>query len=266
MTKNYLEINKALWESRTAVHIKSEFYDHDGFKKGRSSINEVELGLLGDLKGKSVIHLQCHFGQDTLSMARMGAKATGIDLSEEAMQIAQETNAELGLEARFICANVYDIVEELIGTADMVFSSFGAICWLPDMTHWAKVIAAYLKPGGHFVFAEFHPALWMFDDSFKELKYSYFNREEIVEMENGTYTDAAADIHMESVTWNHDLGEVLQALLSDGLDLRFFQEYDYSPYNCFQNTVESSPGKYQIRSMEGKLPMMYALKMQKADR
>lgn len=266
MTKNYLEINKALWESRTAAHINSEFYDQVGFKKGRPTINDVELALLGDLNGKTAIHLQCHFGQDTLTMARMGAKATGIDLSEDAIRIAQETNIELGLDANFICSNVYDVTEELLGTADVVFSSFGAIGWLPDMSRWAQVVAQYLKPGGHFVFAEFHPALWMFDDSFKELKYSYFNREEIVEMENGTYTDADADIHMESVTWNHDLGEVLQALLSAGLELRSFQEYDYSPYNCFQNTVECSPGKYQIKGMEGKLPMMYALKMQKASR
>lgn len=264
MNNDYIDINKTLWNAKTSHHVKSDFYRNDDFLAGMNSLNDIELPLLGDLTGKTVLHLQCHFGQDTLSMARMGAKVTGIDLSDAAVATAKAQAAQLGLDAEFICTNIYDLPNVLDRQFDIVFTSYGTICWLPDMEKWAGIVSRYVKPGGTFVFADFHPAVWMFDNNFTRVQYSYFNRERIEETETGTYADYNADINLNSVTWNHDLGEVLQNLLSKGLQLQNFAEYDYSPYACFPETVEIAPRKYQIPGMEGKLPMVYSLKMTKS--
>lgn len=258
---DYIATNRALWNEKTKHHIVSDFYRNERFMTGHTSLNDIELNLLGDVKGKTILHLQCHFGQDSLSLARMGAKVTGIDLSDAAIAQARKMNDELGLDAEFIQTNIYQLHDVLDKQYDIVFSSYGTICWLPDIQKWASIVGSYLKPGGAFVFAEFHPALWMFDNHFKGIEYSYFNRQVIEEVETGTYADQSADINLNSVTWNHDLGEVLQNLLAQQLQLISFAEYDYSPYSCFPDTVEIAPRKYQIPGMEGKLPMMYSLKM-----
>jgi ubiquinone/menaquinone biosynthesis C-methylase UbiE len=208
--------------------------------------------------------MQCHFGQDTLSLARMGAKVTGIDFSGEAIKRARELNDQLGLDATFICTDIYTLPEVLDKQFDIVFTSYGTIGWLPDMQRWAGVVARFLKPGGSFVFAEFHPVVWMFNNTFSAVEYSYFNREAIVETLSGTYAAREADIKMKEIGWNHDLAEVLQNLIAAGLNLTSFQELDYSPYNCFQNMVEIAPQKFQIKGLEGKIPMMYALVAVKA--
>lgn len=256
---NYIEVNRALWDKKTKIHAGSEFYNTGDFVAGTSSLKEIELALLGDVAGKSVLHLQCHFGQDSLSLARMGAKVTGIDFSGEAINTARELNEQLGLDAEFICTDIYELPSKLDQQFDIVFTSYGVIGWLPDMKGWADIVARFLKPGGKFVFVEFHPVIWMFSNDFGEIQYSYFNKEAIVETLSGTYADRSADIVMEEIGWNHDLGEVLQALISNGLRLTSFREFDWSPCNCFSNTVEIAPGKYHIRGLEGKIPMVYAL-------
>lgn len=263
IVNSYIEVNKELWNNKTIHHVNSAFYDNESFLKGRSSLNDVELGLLGDVSGKSLLHLQCHFGQDSLSLARMGAKVTGVDLSDTAIIKATEMNSTLGLDAKFICSDIYKLGDVLNEQFDIVYTSYGTIGWLPDMTAWAAIVSRFLKPGGRFVFVEFHPAVWMFDNDFTYVQYSYFNREVIEEVESGTYADVNANINLRSITWNHDIGEVLQALLNSGLQLKAFAEYDYSPYNCFSKAVEVQPGVFQIKGMEGKLPHMYSLLMQK---
>ena len=260
---DFIAINKALWNAKTPHHIKSDFYRNDAFKAGENSLNSIELELLGDVKGKSILHLQCHFGQDSLSLARIGAKVTGIDLSDEAVDAAQQLNDELGLDAEFICCNIYDLPKVLDKKFDIVFTSYGTIVWLPDLKPWAKLISNYLVPGGAFVFAEFHPVVWMFDNHVKYVQYSYFNREVIEEVESGTYADQAAEISLNSMTWNHELAEVIQPLLQENLRMVSFAEFDYSPYACFPEVTEVAPRKFQIPGMEGKLPMVYALKMMK---
>nr|WP_281261522.1 class I SAM-dependent methyltransferase [Chitinophaga niastensis] len=208
--------------------------------------------------------MQCHFGQDTLSLARMGADVTGIDLSDTAIQQANDLTKQLQLEnkARFICCDLYSLPEHLQGTFDMVFTSYGTIGWLPDLDKWAHVINHFLKPGGHFIMADFHPAVWMFDDNFKEIKYNYFNTTTIIEETTGSYTDRGADLKSLSYSWNHPLSEIITALTDKGLQLQVFQEFDYSPYNCFNNTIEKE-GRFYIKGMEEKLPMVYALKFLK---
>ncbi|MFT5820917.1 MAG: ubiquinone/menaquinone biosynthesis C-methylase UbiE [Crocinitomix sp.] len=257
--ENYLAINKASWNNRTDSHLASEFYNVEGFLKGQSSLNSIELDLLGDVKGKKILHLQCHFGQDSLSLARMGAKVTGVDLSDKAINAGKELARKMDLDVQFIACDVYDLPQYLEDQFDIVFTSYGTIGWLPDMNKWADLIARYLKPGGHFVFAEFHPVVWMFDDDFKTIKFNYSNAGPIKENEEGTYADKTANIKQDYVMWNHGLAEVVSALLSKNISIQKLQEFDYSPYDCFDHTVEFEPGKYRIKHLDDKIPMVYAL-------
>ncbi|SEG59883.1 class I SAM-dependent methyltransferase [Sphingobacterium lactis] len=261
--EQYKEIYKKLWNQKTDAHVTSDFYANADFLNGETSLNPIELDLLGEVKDKKILHLQCHFGQDSLSLARLGAAVTGVDLSDRAIAKAQELNNHLGLDATFICSDVYETPHSLDGQFDLVFSSYGTIGWLPDLNKWAQVITRCLKPGGKLVFVEFHPIVWSFDYEFTKIAYSYFNKEAIIEEETGTYADREANIVAKSVSWNHPLSDVIQSLINNGMTVESFAEYDYSPYNCFLNTVEIAPKKFQIRGMEGKLPMLYSLTAKK---
>lgn len=257
--QHYLDINRQSWNNRTDVHMASAFYDVAGFIEGHTSLKPIELELLGDVSGQSILHLQCHFGQDTLSLARMGANATGVDLSDKAIERARELAQQTKLTAEFICCDVYDLPQHLHQIFDIVFTSYGTIGWLPDLEKWAAVVARFLKPGGRFVFVEFHPVVWMFDNDFRNVHYNYFNTGAIVETESGTYADKNAPLQAQYVMWNHSMGEVLNNLIQQGLRIDSLQEYDYSPYNCFNHTTETAPGQYRIAHMDNKLPMVYAL-------
>lgn len=263
MDEKYLSENKDLWNARVPVHIESEFYGMEEFLKGKSSLKQIEMDLLGDVKGKSILHLQCHFGQDSLSLARMGAHVTGVDFSEAAIDQARSLNDQLKTKAEFICCDVYSLKQHLDKKFDIVFTSYGTIGWLPDMDRWADIISYFLKPTGNFVFAEFHPTVWMFDDDIKNIKYSYFNAEPIIIQSEGTYTDRDADIQAKEYGWNHSLDEVLTALLHQGLTITAFKEYDYSPYNCFRNMKKLGEDQFIFEHIGNKIPMVYALKAMK---
>ncbi|MEO7923438.1 MAG: class I SAM-dependent methyltransferase [Chitinophagaceae bacterium] len=269
----FFEANRTLWNQRTAVHKDSSFYNLAGFKAGETVLTPIELNELGDVEGKKMLHLQCHFGMDSLDWARRGAIVTGVDLSDEAIKEAKLLNDELGLNASFICCNVYDLHPQSIalsklsplggdaeGAFDIVFTSYGTVGWLPDLDKWAQIIAHYLKPGGIFYIAEFHPVVWMFDDDFTHIKYSYQNKEVIVTENEGTYTDRQAEINGKEYSWNHSISEVLNSLIKAGLKIELFNEYMYSPYPCFRNTVQGPDGNWYIKGMEGKIPMVYSLK------
>lgn len=259
IANNYIEINRQSWNNRTETHLKSEFYNLEGFLKGETSLNSIELDLLGDVKGKSILHLQCHFGQDSISLSRLGAKVTGVDLSDKAIESARKIALELDADTEFICCDLYDLENHLDQQFDIVFTSYGTITWLPDLNRWGQLIEKFLKPNGRFVFVEFHPVVWMFDDHFDKIGYSYFNTAPIVETENGTYADKNAAITQSYVSWNHSMSEVLSGLLSNSLTLEAMREFDYSPYNCFNETVEFEPKKYRIKHLENKIPMVYSI-------
>lgn len=256
---NYIEINRASWNNRTDSHLNSDFYDVANFIKGKSSLNSIELELLGELKGKSVLHLQCHFGQDSISLNRLGAKVTGVDLADKAIESAKQLAIQTHSDVTFISCDVYDLPNHLDAKFDVVFTSYGTIGWLPDLDKWSNVISKFLKPSGQFIFVEFHPIVWMFDDNFEKIKYNYANSGAIVEVESGTYADKSAAISQEYVMWNHSLSEVISSLINSGLEINTFKEFDYSPYNCFSNTTEFEPKKYRIKHLENKIPMVYAL-------
>jgi SAM-dependent methyltransferase len=256
---DYININKQTWNDKTDVHIASEFYDMKGFLEGKSTLNTIELELLGNVKDKKILHLQCHFGQDTMTFARMGAKATGIDFSDKAVEKAREFSAKLNLDTSFICCDIYDAPNQLDEKFDIVFTSYGTIGWFPDLDKWANVIAHFLKPNGQFIMADFHPVVWMFDNDFKEVFYSYFNIEPIIEEESGTYAETEADLQTKSIGWNHPISEILNSLLQSGLELKQFNEYDYSPYNCFNEMEEFEKGKFCIKTFGNKIPMVYSI-------
>ena len=256
---NYIEKNKAAWNSRTDHHINSSFYDVDGFIKGQNSLNDIELNLLGNVKDKTILHLQCHFGQDSISLARMGAMVTAVDLSDNAINKAIELAKKTNTAAEFICCDIYDLPKHLYKQFDIVFTSYGTIGWLPDLDKWAAVIVKFLKPGGKFVFAEFHPVVWMYDNDFERPAYTYAKSDPIIEVEHGTYADKSAPITTEMITWNHSIAEVLTSLLQNGLEINSFEEFDYSPYNCFNKTIEFEPKKFRIEHFGNKIPMVYSL-------
>ncbi|HUR66339.1 MAG TPA: class I SAM-dependent methyltransferase [Chitinophagaceae bacterium] len=262
-TKQYFEANKQHWNQRTAVHKDSDFYNLAGFKAGESVLTPIELAELGDVNGKTLLHLQCHFGMDSLDWARRGASVTGIDLSDKAIEEATKLNEELGSNAKFICCNVYDTSAFVKEQFDIVFTSYGTIGWLPNLDKWATVISERLKPGGIFYIADFHPVVWMFDDDFTHIKYSYENKEVIINESAGTYTDRNADIKGKEYSWNHSLSEVINALVKAGLKIELFNEHMYSPYPCFRNTIQFEKGKWHIKGLEEKIPMVYSIRAAK---
>lgn len=262
----YFEANKDGWNKRTQIHKDSTFYDLQGFKNGKSSLNKVEMEELGDVKGKSILHLQCHFGMDTLSLAKLGADVTGVDMSDKAIELAINLSRETGIAAKFVCCNVYDLPSHLQGRFDIVYTSYGVIGWLPDLDKWASIISHFLKPGGTFYMVEFHPVVWMMDENFEHIKYFYHNVETIHEKVTGTYADRYAAIEYEDYNWNHSLSEVMNALINQGIQIQFLNEFSYSFYNCFNNTVQGTDGYWRIKGLEDKIPMMYSVKGVKIER
>lgn len=251
---DYLAINKASWNKRTQVHVASKFYDVAGFVQGQSSLNDIELNQIGDVSGKSLLHLQCHFGLDSLSWARLGAKVTGVDLSSEAIEQAQSLNLELGLDAEFIESDVYQFGRDNSTQYDIVFTSYGVLCWLPDLDLWAQTIARSLKSGGEFHLVETHP----FHDVFAG--YGYFPQQDAdVELE-GTYTENCDGEETTIMTWPHSISEVLNALINAGLAIATFNEHKYLPYDCFDGLTEVPNKGYQYLHQGKAIPLLYAIK------
>lgn len=265
--EEYIKNNRSLWNSKTDIHIKSDFYDVESFKKGRSSLNYLELESLGNIKGKSILHLQCHFGMDTLSLAKLGAKVTGVDLSDNAIDKARELNDELGLDAEFICSDIYELKKVLNSKYDIVYTSYGVIGWMPDLDKWAEIISHFLKPGGMFYLIEFHPVVWMFDTDISKIEYSYFNNETVIET-IGTYAEPENEFRHKSYSWNHSLSSVINALTKNDLRITEFNEYPFSFYDCFKKEVltKDKNGFWQFKGIEGKMPMMFSVKAVKKNK
>lgn len=265
----YFKQNKELWDNWAQIHAESEYYDVASFKAGKSSLNTLVREEVGDVEGKSLLHLQCHFGKDTLSWARLGAKVTGADFSEKAIEIARGLAADVGIEADFVCCNLYDLPNVLKGEFDIVFTSYGAIYWLPDMKAWGEVIAHFLKPGGTFYIAEFHPFVMVFDNDLPEtdlrLEYSYFQRpEEPLRFEtHGTYADRTADYHSVEYGWNHTMGEIINSLIDAGLRIEFLHEFPFSVEQTFQGMVRGEDGWFRLKEKDGVLPLMFSLRATK---
>ncbi|WP_347924590.1 class I SAM-dependent methyltransferase [Pontimicrobium sp. SW4] len=261
--KKYFEVNKDTWNEKVKVHAKSAMYDIEAFKKGNSSLMPYELNALGDVKNKSMLHLQCHFGQDTLSWSRLGAKCVGVDLSDEGIKLAKQLNGELNLDAEFICCNVLETYIYVKETFDIVFTSYGVIGWLPDLKPWGKMIAERLKPGGVFYMVEFHPIVWMFDyaNGKQEMKYGYMQDEVIYEEYEGTYANQDSKMISKEYGWNHGLSEVINVLTEAGLHIDHLNEYNESPYNVLPDLVKTESGMYTTKDQL--YPLIFELKARK---
>ena len=256
---NYLKINQKAWNDKTLVHLASDFYDQTTFLEGKNSLKKPELDVLGDVRGKRILHLQCHFGQDTLSLDRMGAIVTGLDFSNVAIENAVKINDQLGLNASFICSDVYSLPDDLIGQFDIVFTSYGTIGWLPELKSWAETIKKALAPGGKFIMVDFHPFIWTFDNDVQKIEYDYFNSEPIIEEIEGTYADRNAPIKTQTISWNHGIGEILNTLIRAGISIQEFSEMDYSPFNCFENMKQLDTDKFVFNHIPQSIPMIYRI-------
>ena len=261
--ENYFDTNKATWNNKVKVHAKSNMYDLEAFKKGKSSLMSYELEALRNVSGKSLLHLQCHFGQDTLSWSRMGAKSVGVDLSDEGIKLAQSLNVELKLDAEFVCCNVLDTSEFVKDTFDIVYTSYGVIGWLPDLKPWGEMIAERLNKGGTFFMAEFHPIVWMFDylDNKPIMKYGYMQDEVIYEEYEGTYANQESKMVSKEYGWNHGLSEVINALTDAGLHIEYLKEFDESPYDVLPDLVKTDSGMFVTK--DKLYPLIFTLKASK---
>lgn len=259
----YTKANQTNWDERVPIHIASEFYGLNSFKGGLCSLKSIEVEELGDVSGKSLLHLQCHFGMDTLSWARRGAIVTGVDFSAEAIKHAKALATELDIEARFIESDIYDLPQNLTGEFDIVFTSYGVLCWLFDLTRWTNIIVHFLKPDGLFYIVESHPAGNIFDDEANgriSVRYSYFNIGPERSESACTYTDGNARLE-RGVTyeWAHSMSEVVNALIDAGLEVQFIHEFSFAHYKQLPWMVEGADGWWRLPNGDNRIPFLFSL-------
>jgi SAM-dependent methyltransferase len=257
-----------MWDERVPIHVRSDFYDVEAFKAGHAQVQPFEVGELGALGGCRLLHLQCHFGLDTMDLVRLHPtlRAVGLDFSAPAIAAAAQLAGELDLADRvsFVQADVRDAVATL-GSAqfDVVYTGKGALCWLPDLNQWAADCSRLLRPGGWLYVCEFHPVGSCLDYAEPTIKYDYFDNEAIEDQTPGTYADEAAPTrHNLSYEWQHSLAQVFDGILGAGLELRFFHEWDHTLFGLTNWLVKGEDGRYRWPGA-GKLPLMYSLKAQK---
>lgn len=259
--------NRENWDQRVPIHVASKFYDVDGFVAGGCALKAIDKEELGEVAGKSLLHLQCHFGLDTMSWARRGASVTGLDFSAKAVAAARSIAGRAGLEARFVESDVYDAVEALEGARfDVVYTGIGALCWLDDIARWARIVAALLVPGGTLYLREGHPMLWALADDREDgrlvIDYPYFTGPEPIAFEDGnTYTDGDATLEQPvSHSWNHGLGHIVTSLIDAGLTLEFLHEHRTSDWKALPNMVPADDHMWRLAEHEERLPLMYSLR------
>jgi 2-polyprenyl-3-methyl-5-hydroxy-6-metoxy-1,4-benzoquinol methylase len=263
----FVEANRRLWNEWAHVNAASAFYDVEAFKRGGVRLRSYEIEEIGDVAGKDLLHLQCHFGIDTLSWARLGARVTGADFSSEGIELARKLSEELDLPARFVCADLKDLPEELREDFDVVYTSRGVLGWLPDLAEWARVVAHFVRPGGMFYVTEAHPLLWTFDDDegVQDLRfrYSYFGGEPLGFATQGSYADRGAEVRepME-YGWNHALGEIVTSLVEAGLHLEFLREMPFAEWPV-PFLEERDDGTWRLPEGHPDLPLFFSLKASK---
>lgn len=257
----HLDANRRAWDRVVPLHLESEFYDVASFKAGRSTLKQVELKEVGDVRGKAVLHLQCHLGLDTLSWAREGAIVTGVDFSQQAIEAARTLAAETGIEAMFLVSDIYALPEKLDDQFDVVFTSYGVLCWLLDLDAWARVVAHFVKPGGMFYIVEFHPFASVLGEDLRP-QYSYFPTPQPEHFEGGV-TYAVGQGSGTIYEWAHPLGEVITALVEAGLRIEFVHEFPWSPYRFLPFTELSPDGTARMKQGDGSVPLLFSLKASK---
>jgi SAM-dependent methyltransferase len=267
---DYLEVNKANWDERAPAHARSADYGFDRFIDDPGHLSDVvrfDLPLLGDVTGLRGVHLQCHIGTDTISLARLGARMTGLDFSRAALEQARRLAELANTPVEFVEADVYDAVD-IVGEAsyDLVFTGIGALCWLPSVQRWASTVTRLLRPGGRLFIREGHPVLWALglprDDGLVTLDFPYFEQEQGLEWhEPGTYVDSDVEFeHNSTREWNHGLGEVVTALIDQGMEITGLVEHDSVPWDALPGWMERlDTGEWRLRERPERLPHTYTL-------
>ncbi|HUF32811.1 MAG TPA: methyltransferase [Acidimicrobiales bacterium] len=270
---DYLDVNLANWNSRVPHHVQA--YGLDDFRRDPDHLSDVvrfDLPRLGSIEGLDVVHLQCHIGTDTLSLARLGARVTGLDFSTPALEAASALASDCGASIDYVESELYGAVEAL-GRArfDLVYTGIGALCWLPDIRRWAAVVDALLRPGGRLFIREGHPVLWSLsdprDDGLLVVEHPYFETEGVRFSEPASYVDhdeplASPDI----VHFNHGLAQVITAVMDAGLQLSAIEEHDSVPWNPLADAMEEvGGGEHRLRHHPERLPATYTLQATKPD-
>jgi SAM-dependent methyltransferase len=271
---DYREINAAYWDERVAAHVASPDYGVARFAEDPSFLSNVvrfDLPRLGDIAGQDAVHLQCHIGTDTVSLARLGARVTGLDLSGPALEEARRLAISANVDATFVQAEAYDALDVLdAGAFDLVYTGVGALCWLPDVRRWAGIVASLLRPGGRLHIREGHPVLWSLadvrPDGVLALELPYFEQPEpILWDEGGTYVQTEV-VFAQNLTheWNHGLGEIITALLEHGMQLTMFEEHDSVPWEAFPGQMKDiGGGEWRLADRPERLPHTYTLQARK---
>jgi SAM-dependent methyltransferase len=266
--EHYFNINLKHWNELVNINAGSRSYDLEGFKKGKSSLLSIEIKELGNVFGKTFLHLQCHFGMDTLSWARLGANVTGIDFSDKAIHLARRLSDELNIPANFINSNIYDIPKIINEKFDIVFTSYGVLCWLPDLYKWAEVISASLKSGGIFYIIEGHPFGNLVDEHYKEhfkIGYNYFNQNNpIIVDDESTYASPDAKVKNKvTYEWFHPMSEIINSLITHGLEIEFLHEFPFGFFQIHPDMQQRDDGYWEFQTFESSIPMLFSLRAKK---
>ncbi len=259
------QTNQAHWDEVVPAHVRA-YEEVAMLKAGGIALDEIELREVGDVTGKTLLHLQCHIGTDTLSWARQGAVVTGVDFSAASIAAARQLADETQLPATFIEASIYDLPSILAGQFDIVYTSRGVLCWLRDLEAWGRIVAHFLKPGGLFYIMESHPLWNAFEEVDGELKplYSYFHTAEPLLWEaEGDYADATYQHQSPSYEWAWAISDIFNALLKAGLHLEAFNEYDRLFFKLFPGMEPCVKGWYHYPQHAGKLPWIFTLRARK---
>lgn len=268
--EDFLATNRRHWDELVEINARSSFYDLESFKRGESSLTDVETEELGDVAGRTLLHLQCHFGMGALSWARLGAEVTGVDFSEPAIALARSLSHELNIPAEFVCSDVYELPRVLNRTFDIVLTSYGVLCWLPDLRRWGAVIAHFLRPGGTFYIVEDHPFAGVFsygrEATGLEVESAYFGDEQPVrDDEDGYYADRDAKlVNRVTYEWQHSLADVVNALIEAGLRIEFLHEHAVGVFQRFPFMEKGGDGLWRLPAeLRDKIPLTFSLRATK---
>lgn len=267
--EDYLALNRANWDERAPLHAASPGYALDQFRRDPRFLSNVvryDLPRLGEIAGLRGVHLQCHIGTDTISLARLGARMTGLDFSTASLAEARDLATETGADVRFVAADVQGAVEALGEEQfDFVYTGIGALCWLPSIERWAETVARLLRPGGRLFIREGHPVLWALDDERTDvlaLTRPYFEQDDpMIWDEPGTYVDTDTPIvSSRSADWNHGIGEILTALLGQGLELTEFIEHVSVPWEALPGQMRRGElDEWYLNRDPAPFPLSYTL-------
>lgn len=262
-TDRFIDANRSVWEEWTRTGMTPAFGKLERFRRGEEVLQGFELDEVGDVSGKSLLHLQCHFGMDTLAWARHGASVTGVDFSEEAIDLAHQLRADVGMDAQFVRSDVYRLPEVLDERFDLVYTSFGVLAWLPELDRWARVIDHFLEPGGSFYIADYHPFALVFteteDIAHPTFTQSYFRADEPMEL-----AGEEGGQRFVIYGWPYTLGGIVSALAAVGLRIEFLHEFPFSESRHLDFLVERHDGTWTLpEGLHGNLPLLFSLRATK---